>query len=116
MKRRPNVKVGDLALKIDISKAYDRVKWSYLESVLKKLGFHTGWVKLMMNWVKPVEYAVNINGSLMDKFKPSRGLRQGCPLSPFLFILCAEGLLALVRREIGRGSLRGIMICRGAPC
>ncbi|CAN1332707.1 Putative ribonuclease H protein At1g65750 [Linum perenne] len=115
IKRRPNANVGDVALKIDISKAFDRVEWQYLEGVLTKVGFHARWVQLLMTCVKSVRYRVNVNSTLTDSFVPMRGLRQGCPLSPFLFILCAEGLSALVKHKTAMGLLHGSLVSRGAP-
>ncbi|CAN0875173.1 Uncharacterized mitochondrial protein AtMg01250 [Linum grandiflorum] len=84
---------------MDISKAYDRVEWRYLEEVMRKLGFSPVWVQWMMLCVRSVEYAVIMNNQRYGRICPSRGLRQGCPLSPFLFILCTEGLTAMLRQE-----------------
>ncbi|CAN0881186.1 Transposon TX1 uncharacterized 149 kDa protein [Linum grandiflorum] len=94
---RRRAKHGEAALKIDISKAYDRVEWPYLEAILTKIGFAKTWVDLMMMCVKSVEYTVTVNSVTTGPVVPKRGLRQGCPLSPFLFVICAEGLSALIR-------------------
>jgi hypothetical protein len=58
---------------------------------------------------------VKINQGLTEEIKPERGLRQGCPLSPYLFILCAEGLSCLFHKAAEDGSLDGIQICPDAP-
>ncbi|CAN1788787.1 Transposon TX1 uncharacterized 149 kDa protein [Linum perenne] len=108
------VKDGEAALKIDISKAYDRVEWGYLEAIMRKMGFSEWWVERMLMCIKAVDYSVLINTSRTEQFRPERGLRQGFPLSSFLFVLCVEGLSALLRRGLRRGELHGVRVCRGA--
>jgi hypothetical protein len=89
-----------------MSKAYDRVEWIFLEKIMLKLGFAVEWVNLVMNCVNSVSYRVRLNRNLMDAFVAERGLRQGDPLSPYLFILCAEGFSALLRNVEEEGSLQ----------
>ncbi|CAN1745807.1 LINE-1 retrotransposable element ORF2 protein [Linum perenne] len=112
---RRSAKVGVVALKVDISKAFDRVEWRYLEAIMLKMGFDPRWVELMMLCVRSVKYSVLINTHKTESFVPERGLRQGCPLSPFLFIICAEGLSSMIRRESDLGHIHGVRVCRGAP-
>jgi hypothetical protein len=108
-------KIGDVALKLDISKAFDSVSWAYLQAILCKLGFSPQWVSWMMMCISTVEYHIIFNGDRIGPITPERGLRQGCPLSPYLYLLCAEGLSAIIKNHERRGHLHGARICRTAP-
>jgi len=98
-----------------MSKAYDHVEWKFLEKMMVKLGFHEQWVKFIMNCVTTVTYQIKVNGELTDVIVTERGLRQGDPLSPYLFLLCAEAFSCLLQAAEERGDLEGIKVCQGAP-
>ncbi|GKV09429.1 hypothetical protein SLEP1_g20934 [Rubroshorea leprosula] len=108
-------KRGWQAIKLDMSKAFDRVEWPYLEQVIHALGFAERWIRLIMECVSSVTYEVLLNGKEVGQIIPSRGLRQGDPLLPYLFILCAEGLTAMIHKADNSRSLHSIQICRSAP-
>jgi hypothetical protein len=91
-------KNGFMAMKLDISKAYDRVEWGFLEAVMKRMGFGERWIGLIMMCVKTVRYSVIVNGNPCGLITPSRGIRQGDPISPYLFLICAEALSSLITR------------------
>ncbi|CAM8975316.1 unnamed protein product [Rhodiola kirilowii] len=115
LRTRGSQKICYFALKLDISKAYDRVEWDYLEMMMRKLGFPEKWIRLVMNCVVSVSYVIRVNGMVTEEITPGRGIRQGDPLSPFLFLICTEWLSMKVNEYQKRGKLNGIKICRGAP-
>ena len=104
--KKQKTKFPFFALNTDMTKAFDRVEWAYLKGVLLKLGFNPSWVNTVMRCVTSVRYAVRVNGTLTDTFIPTRGIRQGDPISPYLFLLCAEGLSCLLHQKEASGDLR----------
>ncbi|CAM8918014.1 unnamed protein product [Rhodiola kirilowii] len=102
-------------MKLDMSKAYDRVEWHFLERTMAAMGFEQGWIRKIMVCVETVSYKVKVNGTMTEEIKPSRGLRQGDPISPYLFLICAEWLTHTLNKHQEEGLIEGIRICRGAP-
>ncbi|KAA3466682.1 reverse transcriptase [Gossypium australe] len=108
-------KKGIMTVKLDMSKAYDMVEWGFIEEVMKKMGFVREWVELIRRCVSSISYAVNINGRRGSLFFPTIGLQQGDPLSPFLFLMCSDGLSSLMRTARREGLLRGAKTSRSGP-
>ncbi|KAA3477768.1 reverse transcriptase [Gossypium australe] len=112
LKMKKKGKKGNFALKLDMSKTYDRVEWDFLAGMMKHLGFHDDWIVLIMRCVCSISYSVCLNGMHGDWFSPSRGLRQGDPLSPYLFLICAEGFSTLLQKAKQKGDMTGAPIGR----
>eukprot|EP00253_Pinus_taeda_P034383 PITA_34383 len=103
-----------MLLKIDLSKAFDSISWVYMEKFFSAFGFALPWIRWIMNMVSSSFFSILINGIPSATFRPSRGLRQGDPLSPFLFIIMAEGLGRSLQAALQSDALKGISL-HGAP-
>ncbi|CAM8884344.1 unnamed protein product [Rhodiola kirilowii] len=103
------------SIKLDMRKAYDRVDWNFLEQMQLRLGFPIEWVEKVMKCVKSVSYRVRVNGLISDKFCPERGLRQGDPISPYLFVICTDWLARRLEEQQEQGLIRGVRVSRTAP-
>ena len=88
-----------MMINLDIAKAYDKLNWKFMEKMLEAYGFCQGWVEWVMGLVTTPFFNILLNGSPNNTFQPSRGIRQGDPLCPFLFILMAEGLSCLIASQ-----------------
>lgn len=99
-----------VVVKINLSKAYDRISWTYIRLLLIHLGFKIDFINWVMGCISSVGFAMLINGAASPFFKGKRGLRQGCPLSPLLFLLVAEGLRQLLLKEKREGSIKGLEV------
>ncbi|XP_039158851.1 uncharacterized protein LOC108959574 [Eucalyptus grandis] len=102
-------------LKTDMKKAYDRVEWDFLNAYLLRLGFHPRWVHLILQCITTTSYSVRFNGELLPFFHPTRGLRQGDPLSPYIFILLANVFSTMISQAVDMGQLKGIKLNRWCP-
>nr|CCA66020.1 hypothetical protein [Beta vulgaris subsp. vulgaris] len=103
------------ALKIDMFKAYDKVDWDFLFWLLTQMGFPSFYRQWIMQCVTTVSYSIIVNGEPTTRFKPSCGLRQGDPLSSYLFILIMDVLSRLLIDGVSAGSFQGIKLSRSSP-
>ncbi|GAU34179.1 hypothetical protein TSUD_162800 [Trifolium subterraneum] len=104
-----------LIFKVDFEKAYDSVDWSFLEYMLKRFGFCEVWIGWMKACIFGGNLSVLVNGCPMGEINIQRGLKQGDPLAPFLFLLVAEGFGGAMRRAVEINLFKGFNISRDGP-
>ncbi|GMI90227.1 hypothetical protein HRI_002692000 [Hibiscus trionum] len=113
-----SIKTGQkswMALKVDLEKAYDRLEWDFIVETLRALGLPDKFIGLVMSCVRSVETQVIWNGTISEAFKPSQGIRQGDPLSPYLFVLCMKRLSQAIYDRIEKNGWRSIKFSRSRP-
>ncbi|KAK3205341.1 hypothetical protein Dsin_019387 [Dipteronia sinensis] len=101
--------------KIDLSKAYDRLQWNFIREVIVEADLKGSFVDLIMWCVSTVRYRAVLNGEVTETFTPGCGIRQGDPLSPYLFVLCMEKLSHLINRRVHFGYWKCVKVSRGGP-
>lgn len=114
MRRKQGAK-GLMAIKVDFEKAYDRLKWSFIRETLAQMNLPILLIDIIMDCVTTSELQVLWNGEPSRSFKPSRGVRQGDPLSPYLFVMCMERLFQTIEAAIIENKWKPIRASRGGP-
>lgn len=107
--------IGWMIFKIDLEKAYDMISWDFIEDMLEDMGFNQIWRRNIMECVRSPRLAVSWNGQRSEWFRPRRGVRQGGPISPLLFVFCIERLSHIINLSINNGRWKGIKINRQGP-
>jgi hypothetical protein len=97
-------------LKLDFSKAYDRVDLAFLFRVMERLGFPSEFINMSKLLFRDARACVSVNGRLTEKFTITQGVRQGCPLAPYLFLIIGEVLNMSIKAEASIGHIRGITL------
>ena len=106
---------GTLAIKIDLEKTYDKIEWSFIREMLTLFYFPENLIKLIMSCITSMSTSLLLNGGSLDPFLPSRGIRQGDPLSPYLFILCMEFLGHLIEEKCAAKLWTSVKASRSGP-
>lgn len=104
MKHRRCGNHGYVMVNLDLEKAYDKINWDFILNALKILNFPPNWVNIIRSCISSVQHSVLFNGGTTDFFSPGCGIRQGDPLSPYLFIICMEIFSAFIHKEVAGGS------------
>nr|GEU55309.1 RNA-directed DNA polymerase, eukaryota, reverse transcriptase zinc-binding domain protein [Tanacetum cinerariifolium] len=103
-------KKHSLIFKVDFEKAFDSIRWDFLDDVLKNFGFGVKWCNWIQSFLSLSRGSILINGSPTKKFGFHKGLKQGDPLSPFLFILVMESLHLSFQRVVDAGMYKGVQL------
>jgi hypothetical protein len=100
-------KVGML-IQLDMEKAYDKISWHYMEKTMEAFEFDQHWIKWIINLVSTMSFSFLVNGAPVKSFYPSRGIIQGDPISPFLFILMMEWISRSIKTTTNKGEIKGL--------
>lgn len=113
--RKKKGKTGWMAVKIDLEKAYDRLNWNFIKDTLEDIGLPPNIIYLIWFAISTPSMRLLWNGEALNSFSPQRGIRQGDPLSPYLFVLCLERLFQLIQVAVGEGAWKPIKMTRSCP-
>ncbi|KAK3229447.1 hypothetical protein Dsin_001328 [Dipteronia sinensis] len=108
-------KKDSMSWKIDLSKAYDRLQWNFIRDVIVEAGLKGSFVDLIKWYVSTVSYKAVLNKEATETFTPGCGIRQGDPLSPYLFVLCMENLSYLINHIVYFGYWKCVKVSREGP-
>ncbi|PNX73217.1 ribonuclease H [Trifolium pratense] len=106
---------GYFAIKVDLSKAYDKINWEFIWRVLMEIKLPDNLIKLIMHMVTSVETNVKWNGARNEYFRPKRGIRQGDPISPYLFVMCVDKLSHLISHVVNKGEWKALRAGKRGP-
>ncbi|KAG0468564.1 hypothetical protein HPP92_017892 [Vanilla planifolia] len=107
-------KVGLMAVKVDMEQAYDSVRWQFIEEMMQLLGFPPTWCKWVLACITSPRFGILLNGDRVPWIEACRGLRQGCPLSPYLFTLVSE-FFSMLTRKYENQALLGFRCTSNGP-
>ncbi|GKD38647.1 reverse transcriptase domain, reverse transcriptase zinc-binding domain protein, partial [Tanacetum coccineum] len=105
-----------LIYKVDFEKAYDSINLRFLIDIMRRKNFGNKWCTWVETCLRSSSMSILVNGSLTKEFGMEKGVRQGDPLSPFLFIIAAEGINAIVKEAVAKGIFKGILVGKDEIC
>jgi hypothetical protein len=108
-------KKGYFAIKVDLSKAYDKLSWEFIWRILSEIKIPENMINVIMHMVTSVETNVKWNGARAEYFRPQRGIRQGDPISPYLFVLCMDKLSHLISHAVSDGEWKTLRAGKDGP-
>jgi hypothetical protein len=97
-------KKGYFAIKVDLAKAYDMIRWDFIHHTLKEVGLPSSMVDIIMHSITSVKTNVKWNGARAEYFEPQRGIRQGDPISPYVFVICMDKLSHMISQSVYEGK------------
>ncbi|MCH81151.1 putative non-LTR retroelement reverse transcriptase, partial [Trifolium medium] len=106
---------GYFVIKVDLSKAYDKLSWGFIWRILNEINLPENMINVIMHSVTSVETNVKWHGARAEFFRPQRGIRQGDPISPYLFVLCMDKLSHLIMHEVDNGNWKAMKVGRNGP-
>ena len=104
-----------MLIKLDMSNTYHRVEWVYIGTLMFKMGFCPKWIQWVMDCLSSVSSSFNLNGQKVGLVRPTKGIRQGVPLSSYLFLIYAEVFSNMIDRAIRERGITRISISRNGP-
>lgn len=104
-----------MVVKLDMSKAYDRVEWDFLGQVMDRMGFEPLFVGWILKCINSASFSFNINSTANGYVLPTRGIRQGDSLSPYVFLICSEIFSHLIQTSVAKGKFQGLKISNAGP-
>lgn len=116
MKSKTSGQLGTMSIKLDMSKAFDRIEWPFVYAALKAFGFPDYTIRLVRLCISSVSFSFLLNGRVTGTLIPQRGLRQGDPLSPYLFIICSDVFSCILQDLLCCQKIHRIKITKAAPC
>ena len=113
--RKRKIGKGFMTMKIDLEKAYDRISWSFIRETLEWFKLYGDWIHNIMHCIETPTMSILWNGRKLDSFRPTRGIRYGDAISPYIFVLCMERLGQIINQAVLSGQWKPIQLSSTGP-